>query len=127
MQIPDFIEFDESLENSLQRDLMKIEHVRMRVTHEPITTDLVDMELIELKLNFDRCTCSLTARGFALNEHQTSVFSTPNVHDNRDYTVFPNYQPRSYKSIEEATALFGKRPGVRMLSSEIMFSLIMSL
>ena len=28
----------------------------MRVTHEPINSDLIDMELIELKFIFDRCT-----------------------------------------------------------------------
>lgn len=33
---------------------MKLEHVRMRMTHEPITSDLIDMELIELKFIFDR-------------------------------------------------------------------------
>jgi N-terminal acetyltransferase B complex non-catalytic subunit len=27
----------------------------MRLAHEPITSDLVDMELIELKFIFDRC------------------------------------------------------------------------
>ncbi|EIN07294.1 actin cytoskeleton organization protein [Punctularia strigosozonata HHB-11173 SS5] len=91
--VPDFIEFEERLENSLQRDLMKIEHVRMRVTHEPITNDLVDMELIELKLNFDR------------------LFTTPFSHDNRDFTVFPEYHPRCRKSVEERTILFGRRPG----------------
>lgn len=28
----------------------------MRITHEPLISDLVDMELIELKFIFDRCT-----------------------------------------------------------------------
>lgn len=54
-QIPEFIIFEERLENSLQRDIVKIEHLRMRITHEPITSDLVDMELIELKFIFGRC------------------------------------------------------------------------
>ena len=27
----------------------------MRITHEPLISDLVDMELIELKFIFDRC------------------------------------------------------------------------
>jgi len=31
-----------------------MEHVRMRVTHEPVNSDLIDMELIELKFIFDR-------------------------------------------------------------------------
>lgn len=34
---------------------MKMEHVRMRLPHEPINTELIDMELIELKFIFDRC------------------------------------------------------------------------
>ena len=42
------------MENSLQRDLAKMEHVRMRVFHEPVNTDLTDMELIELKFIFAR-------------------------------------------------------------------------
>ena len=54
-QLPEFILFEERLDNSLQRDLTKIEHVRMRITHEPLISDLVDMELIELKFIFDRC------------------------------------------------------------------------
>ena len=53
-QIPEFIEFEDRLENSLQRDLAKMEHVRMRVFHEPVNTDLTDMELIELKFIFAR-------------------------------------------------------------------------
>jgi N-terminal acetyltransferase B complex non-catalytic subunit len=53
-QIPNFIAFEDRLDNSLQRDITKIEHVRMRIAHEPINSDLVDMELIELKFIFDR-------------------------------------------------------------------------
>lgn len=55
LQIPEFVSFDDKLENSLQRDVVKLEHVRMRMTHEPINSDLIDMELIELKFVFDRC------------------------------------------------------------------------
>jgi N-terminal acetyltransferase B complex non-catalytic subunit len=33
---------------------VKVEHVRMRITHEQITTDLVDLELVELKFIFNR-------------------------------------------------------------------------
>lgn len=54
LQIPEFIEFEDRLENSLQRDLAKMEHVRMRVFHEPVNADLTDMELIELKFIFAR-------------------------------------------------------------------------
>ena len=53
-KIHDFIIFEDRLENSLQRDLIKMEHVRMRVPHEAINSELVDMELIELKFIFDR-------------------------------------------------------------------------
>ena len=54
VQIPDFVALEDRLDNSLQRDLMKMEHVRMRLAHEAISSDLVDMELIELKFIFDR-------------------------------------------------------------------------
>ena len=47
--------FEDRLDNSLQRDLTKMEHVRMRMYHESIGSELVDMELIELKFIFDRC------------------------------------------------------------------------
>ena len=53
-KIPDFVTLEDRLDNSLQRDLMKMEHVRMRIAHEPVTSDLVDMELIELEFIFDR-------------------------------------------------------------------------
>ena len=33
-----------------------MEHVRMRIAHEAINSELVDMELIELKFIFDRRT-----------------------------------------------------------------------
>ena len=56
VKIPDFIIFEDRLDNSLQRDLIKMEHVRMRIAHEQVDSELVDMELIELKLIFDRCT-----------------------------------------------------------------------
>lgn len=97
-QIPDFVTLEDRLDNSLQRDLMKMEHVRMRLAHEPITSDLVDMELIELKFIFDRL-----------------------HHDNRDFTVIPNYQPRVASSFQEQTTLFGKVPGSGWLSSFLRF------
>ena len=55
LQIPEFIAFEDQLENSFQRDVVKMEHLRMRITHEPISSDVIDMELIELKFIFDRC------------------------------------------------------------------------
>ncbi|OBZ75813.1 N-alpha-acetyltransferase 25, NatB auxiliary subunit [Grifola frondosa] len=87
-QIPDFIAFEDRLDNSLQRDLIKMEHVRMRAAHEPINNDLIDMELIELKFIFDRF-----------------------HHDNRDFDILANYQPRSTRSFNEQTLLFEKSPG----------------
>ncbi|CCM04607.1 uncharacterized protein FIBRA_06789 [Fibroporia radiculosa] len=92
-QIPEFIAFEERLDNSLQRDLTKVEHVRMRIVHEALVSDLIDMELIELKFIFDRF-----------------------HHDNRDFDVIPNYQPRCGQSFDEQTALFGQRPGPGWLS-----------
>lgn len=56
VQIPEFIIFEDRLENSFQRDVLRLEHLRMRLEHEPISADIIDMELIELKFIFDRCT-----------------------------------------------------------------------
>lgn len=58
-QISDFLTFFDRLEHSIQRDLSKIELIRMRLAHEAITTDFIDVELIELKFNFDRCAYSI--------------------------------------------------------------------
>jgi N-terminal acetyltransferase B complex non-catalytic subunit len=57
LKIPDFLLLEDRLDHSLERDIVKIEHVRMRVAHEPVNAELIDMELIELKFNFDRCMC----------------------------------------------------------------------
>ncbi|KAH9951453.1 actin cytoskeleton organization protein [Amylocystis lapponica] len=92
-QIPDFILFEDRLDNSLQRDLTKVEHVRMRIVHEQLNSELVDMELIELKFIFDRF-----------------------HHDNRDFDILPNYQSRFGPSFNEQTLLFEKSPGVGWLS-----------
>ncbi|KAI0302144.1 N-acetyltransferase B complex non catalytic subunit-domain-containing protein [Russula brevipes] len=92
-QIPELVVFEERLDNSLQRDLVKIEHVRLRVSHEQITTELIDMELIELKFIFDRV-----------------------HHDNRDMEILPNYQPRGQPSFFSQTTLFGKEPATGWLS-----------
>lgn len=91
-QVPEFVVFEDRLDNSLQRDLTKMEHVRMRVFHEPISSDLVDMELIELKFIFDR-----------------------SHHDNRDFDILLNYQPRCGPSINEQTHLFQKPTGLGWL------------
>ncbi|KAF9484719.1 hypothetical protein BDN70DRAFT_825243 [Pholiota conissans] len=93
-QIPEFIIFEEQLDNSLQRDTVKIEHVRMRLTHELISSDIIDMELIELKFIFDR------------------------THfDNRDFSIIPNYQPKVSQGLDEQTLLFDKPEGSEWLSA----------
>ncbi|KAF9227685.1 hypothetical protein BS17DRAFT_774157 [Gyrodon lividus] len=87
-QIPDFIEFEDRLENSLQRDVVKLEHVRMRLTHEQLNTDIIDMELIELKFMFDRL-----------------------HHDNRDFVIIPNYQPACKPTFNEQSLMFQTSTG----------------
>ncbi|KAI0810968.1 N-acetyltransferase B complex non catalytic subunit-domain-containing protein [Irpex lacteus] len=93
-QIPEFSALEDHLENSLQRDLMKVEHVRMRLAHEILNIELVDMELIELKFIFDRL-----------------------HHDNRDFDIIPNFQPHDSASFEEQTRQFGKTPNQGWLSA----------
>ncbi|KAF8965269.1 actin cytoskeleton organization protein [Flammula alnicola] len=93
-QIPEFIIFEDQLDNSLQRDTVKIEHLRMRLTHEAITSDIIDMELIELKFIFDRT-----------------------HYDNRDFAILPNYQPKNSQGLHEQTLLFGKPEGPEWLSA----------
>ncbi|KAG5727952.1 N-alpha-acetyltransferase 25, NatB auxiliary subunit [Termitomyces sp. T112] len=83
-QIPEFIIFEEQLDNSLQRDIVKMEHLRMRLTHEQITSDVIDMELIELKFIFDRT-----------------------HHDNRDFDIMSNYQPKISSDTFSQTNLLG--------------------
>ncbi|KAF8636586.1 hypothetical protein AX17_003397 [Amanita inopinata Kibby_2008] len=93
-QIPEFIAFEEQLDNSLQRDIIKMEHLRMRLTHEPVSSDIIDMELIELKFIFDRT-----------------------HYDNRDFGIIPNYQPQEGDAFNEQTLLFGKETGDGWLST----------
>ncbi|KAJ3517170.1 hypothetical protein NLJ89_g669 [Agrocybe chaxingu] len=87
-QIPEFLVFEDWLDNSLQRDIVKMEHLRMRLTHEQIVSDVIDMELIELKFIFDRT-----------------------HYDNRDFQILPNYQPLASPGLNEQTLLFGKKEG----------------
>ncbi|KAJ8078904.1 mitochondrial distribution and morphology [Marasmius tenuissimus] len=93
-QIPEFISFEDRLDNSLQRDIIKMEHLRMRLAHELVSSDMIDMELIELKFIFDR-------------QH----------HDNRDLEILANYQPQNVDSFDDQTLLFGKLEGKPWLSS----------
>ncbi|KAJ3999153.1 actin cytoskeleton organization protein [Lentinula boryana] len=87
-QIPQFILFEDWLENSLQRDITKLEYLRMRITHETISSDIVDLELIELKFIFDRL-----------------------HHDNRDFQILLNYQPKIVEDFNTQTLLFDKPEG----------------
>jgi len=57
VKVQDFILFEDRLDNSLQRDLTKMDHVRMRLTHEPAVPDTIDVELLEFKFIFDRRPC----------------------------------------------------------------------
>ncbi|KAH8116753.1 actin cytoskeleton organization protein [Phellopilus nigrolimitatus] len=92
-QVTDLIAFEDRLDNSLQRDLVKIEHVRMRLAHEGPSTELADTELIELKFIFDR------------------------IHyDNRDFEVLPNYQPRGQPTFDAQTLMMNS-PGLGWLST----------
>ena len=79
----------------------------MRVAHEPVTSELVDMELIELKFIFDR------RKWTSITVTSSVVAQMVLVHfDNRDFDILPNYQPRGQPSFHEQTILFGKPPGV---------------
>ena len=94
---------------------MKIEHVRMRLAHEGLSQDLVDMELIELKFIFDRSQF-LFFFSFLSSRHRKVLLS--NVlfaahHDNRDFDVLPNYQPRGQPTFNDQTLLINS-PGVRI-------------
>ncbi|KZP19497.1 hypothetical protein FIBSPDRAFT_920120 [Athelia psychrophila] len=93
-QIPDFIVFEDRLDNSLARDAVKVEHVRMRIAHEQINADLIDLELVELKFIFNRF-----------------------HHDNRDFDIIPNFQPQCTASFGQQTLLFEKSTGLGWLSA----------
>ena len=60
-QVPEFIEFEDRLDSSIQRDLTKMEHVRMRLTHEPANVETIDTELVELKFLYERSAGRWTA------------------------------------------------------------------
>ncbi|KAF7304820.1 Actin cytoskeleton organization protein [Mycena kentingensis (nom. inval.)] len=93
-QIPEFIIFEDRLENSLQRDLLKVEDLRVRLGHEAVSSELVDMELVELKFSLDR-----------------------QYFDNRDFDILVNYQPKISKSINDQTLIFGKPEGQGWVTS----------
>jgi N-terminal acetyltransferase B complex non-catalytic subunit len=105
LQIPEFVSFEEQLENSLQRDLIKIEYVKQRLAHENVSSDVVDTELIELKFIFDRSKRSYRSCGVS-----TEIVL---VHfDNRDTTVLPSFQPKHSPNLTAQTNLFSLHEGV---------------
>lgn len=105
--------FEDRLDNSLARDAVKVEHVRMRIAHEQINADLIDLELVELKFIFNRC--KSTGVDCLFSELQLTFFQVH--HDNRDFDIIPNFQPQCTASFGQQTLLFEKSTGVRMLSS----------
>lgn len=82
-QIPGFILFEDRLDRSLQRSLIRIEQLRMRLPIEPPTPETLPLEVEELDLMY---------------------FGDSIHHDNRDYTVLPNYQ-RCEISIDEQLSI----------------------
>ncbi|KAH8103633.1 hypothetical protein DFH11DRAFT_1734773 [Phellopilus nigrolimitatus] len=83
LQVTNLIAFEDRLDNSLQHDLVKIEHMRMRLAHEGPSTELADTELIEL---FDRIT-------------------SPAHSYNHDLQVMSNYQPRGQPTFDAQTLM----------------------
>lgn len=53
-QVPDFIELEDKIDISIQRDLTKMEILRMHLTHEAANPETIDKELIEVKFLFER-------------------------------------------------------------------------
>ena len=107
LKVQDFILFEDRLDNSLQRDLTKMEHVRMRLTHEPAVPETIDVELLEFKFIFDRSTPGFTAEVF-----QLTYDITPVHHDNRDFSILPDHQPKG-QSFDLQTVIGGIHPAVR--------------
>ncbi|KDN48980.1 hypothetical protein RSAG8_02333, partial [Rhizoctonia solani AG-8 WAC10335] len=90
-QIPNFVEFEEKLECSLQRDLTKMEHTRMRLGFEAQAVESLVLELQDLQLTIVRA-----------------------HHDNRDTSVIPNYQPRGQNIVDQTS--MGPSPGLSWLN-----------
>ncbi|KAG8881321.1 hypothetical protein FRB97_009663 [Tulasnella sp. 331] len=84
-QITEFVEFEDRLDNSLQRDLTRIEYVRMKFITEKLETESLFQELQELE--------------FVVEKSSLSVVH----HDNRDFSVIANYQPRGQLLSDQTT------------------------
>ena len=52
IQIPGFILFEDRLDRSLQRSLIRIEQLRMRLPIEPPTPETIPLEVEELDLMY---------------------------------------------------------------------------
>jgi N-terminal acetyltransferase B complex non-catalytic subunit len=103
-QIPNFVEFEEKLECSLQRDLTKMEHTRMRLGFEAQAVESLVLELQDLQLTIVRGGSGCTFYGICLAD----IYSAH--HDNRDMSVIPNYQPRGQNIVDQTS--MGPSPGV---------------
>ncbi|KAG8902854.1 hypothetical protein FRB99_004016 [Tulasnella sp. 403] len=79
-QITEFVEFEDRLDNSLQRDLTRLEYVRMKFTTEKLEPEALILELQELEFVLEKV-----------------------HHDNRDFSIIPNYQPRGHQLAEQTT------------------------
>ncbi|KAF8325563.1 N-acetyltransferase B complex non catalytic subunit-domain-containing protein [Cantharellus anzutake] len=82
-QIPGFILFEDRLDRSLQRHLVKIDQLRMRLLVEPPTHETLPAEIEDLDLMH---------------------FGDIVRHDNRDYSVLPHYQRRGISVEEQLSA-----------------------
>ena len=45
---------DDRLDNSFQRELTKMEHLRMKVLYDGLSVESVEIELVELRYMFNR-------------------------------------------------------------------------
>ncbi|KAG9012058.1 hypothetical protein FRB93_002201 [Tulasnella sp. JGI-2019a] len=79
-QITEFVEFEDRLDNSLQRDLTRIEYVRMKFITEKLETESLLQELQELEFVVEKM-----------------------HHDNRDFSIIANYQPRGQLLADQTT------------------------
>lgn len=89
----------------------------MRITHEPITSDIIDMELIELKFIFDRSKQLRSGTIQCIHD----LYLTAH-HDNRDFDIFANYQPRLSDSVNTQTLLLGGTEGVGLVLKRLVSS-----
>ncbi|KAG8813791.1 hypothetical protein FRC17_001430, partial [Serendipita sp. 399] len=85
-QVAEFVLLEEKVDNSLQRDLTKLEHFRMKNIHEGLTPESVEVELVELRFVWGRV-----------------------HHDNRDFETLSNLLPQGSPTLDQLTGVGGKR------------------